>query len=138
MKPNSKSIGRTGAALAFLAFITGGLLLLTIALGQPFEDRIIPIAVGLYFIGKAFVSGTQLWLATEQVCGSTPEREGRLQAAPIRPWSLRIPLTISCVVIGTLLVIFLARTLHEPSRLSQQTATPYEPRQMDHSLRTQP
>jgi len=57
-----KAFAQVGAVLAFAFCLLGGLWILTRANFSSKED-ILGIAIGFYFVGKAFFVGPMLWLA---------------------------------------------------------------------------
>ena len=61
-----KTMARTGAVLSFACFSIGGLWMLLLAASDSGKDGWIVAILGLYLLGKAFYSGTKLWLAVEK------------------------------------------------------------------------
>ena len=71
-----KTLARTGAVLSFLFCLLGGLWILGHASAKNFSsgDDALSIAIGFYFIGKAFFVGPMLFIAGEK-CGCRPENK---------------------------------------------------------------
>jgi hypothetical protein len=63
-----KILSRVAAVLAFLFCFSGGAWFLSHGGGS---DNVLPIGLGLYFIGKAFFVGPMLWLAGEKCCSGS-------------------------------------------------------------------
>ena len=71
-----KALARGGAVLSFLFCLLGGLWILCHANMRNFThgDDALTIAIGFYFVGKAFFVGPMLLIAAEAL-GSRPEDE---------------------------------------------------------------
>jgi hypothetical protein len=62
-----KILPRVAAVLAFVFCFAGGAWFLCHATGN---DNVLPVGLGLYFVGKAFFVGPMLWLAAGK-CSQT-------------------------------------------------------------------
>ena len=62
-----KTFARIGAILSFAFCLVGGLWLLVGADFTTGSDGL-AIAIGFYFVGKAFFVGPMLWLAAGKCC----------------------------------------------------------------------
>lgn len=62
-----KALARFAAVLSFIFCLFGGVWLLSKA-NFSSQGDILPMALGLYFVGKAFFVGPMLWLAADQCC----------------------------------------------------------------------
>ena len=61
-----KTLARTGAILSFAFCLLAGLWILSRA-NFSSKDDILAIAIGFYFVGKAFFVGPMLLVAAEQL-----------------------------------------------------------------------
>jgi hypothetical protein len=62
-----KALARIGAVLAFTFCLLGGLWILS-RVSFSSKDDALSVAIGFYFVGKAFFVGPMLWLAGEKCC----------------------------------------------------------------------
>lgn len=67
-RSTAKACLRLAAVLAFVCFFAAGALLLGIASeAQTSNDRVLPIVLGLFFVGTAFVAGPLLFAIGERL-----------------------------------------------------------------------
>jgi hypothetical protein len=62
-----KTLARIGAILSFAFCLLGGLWILSRG-NFASKDDTLGIAIGFYFVGKAFFVGPMLWLAAGKHC----------------------------------------------------------------------
>jgi hypothetical protein len=68
-----KTLARIGAGLSFTFCLLGGLWILSRATFSS-KDDVLSVAIGFYFVGKAFFVGPMLLLAAEKFC---PKQESK-------------------------------------------------------------
>jgi len=72
-----KTLARIGAVVSFLFCLLGGLWILGHASLKNFTsgDDAMSIAIGFYFVGKAFFVGPMLFIAAEKIGCCRPEKQ---------------------------------------------------------------
>ena len=69
-----KRLARLGAVLAFVFCLAGGVWTLTHVDLADARHEPLTLAIGLYFVGKAFFVGPMLMLAAERLAGGGPRQ----------------------------------------------------------------
>jgi hypothetical protein len=69
-----KTLAKLGAVLSFVFCLSGGLWTLAHVDLTDARREPLTLALGLYFVGKAFFVGPMLLLAAERLPGSDPRR----------------------------------------------------------------